>query len=261
VALHERLKCPPDERSGLKKGIREKGMREKGMRELFLAEDRILKRNQGFSLIEMLTVLAIGAVLISLIFPAISTIKGKANNARCLSNLKSIGSGVASYLADNGFYPMDQGPLDSDPNVPFQQVISPYVVSDYRTQKLNDSLQRGVFGCPEEKDISDPYYTYGLNIDFNYRIQGPSAQRRIGTLAYPASYVLISDSFHKSTISPSTAANLKSYGVDRRHNGHPNFLYADGHASSFTGKLAGYADGSPRETYLKMWVWNAQSPN
>lgn len=217
-------------------------------------------RRWGFSLMEMLTVVAIGTVLLLLLLPAISSVKERANNTRCLSNLRSIGSGIGSYLAENGFYPMDQGPLGTDTNVPFHQVISPYVTSDYRTQKISGTLQRGVFGCPSEKDLTPPYYTYGLNMDLNFRIKGAVAQRRMGSLAYPASYVMVTDSFQKSTISTSTTSNLtNSCGLTRRHHGHPNFLYADGHASSFAGEIAGYGDGEPREVYRKMWLWNGQS--
>ena len=45
-----------------------------------------LKAGNGFSLIELLVVMAVIAVLAALLFPAISRAKGKAQRATCVSN-------------------------------------------------------------------------------------------------------------------------------------------------------------------------------
>ena len=63
-----------------------------------------LKRS-GFTLIELLVVLAIVGLLASLLLPAISRAKAKAQSAACQHNLRHIGLGLRLYVDDYQAYP------------------------------------------------------------------------------------------------------------------------------------------------------------
>lgn len=58
-------------------------------------------RRRGFTLVELLTVIAIITVLISLLLPVLSRARQAATQVRCLSNLRQVGLALRSYAAAN----------------------------------------------------------------------------------------------------------------------------------------------------------------
>ena len=66
----------------------------------------------GFTLVEILVVLAIIAVLATLLMPMAQRMSASATAAKCSSNLREIGRGYALFSADNNGsvpYTWDQG--------------------------------------------------------------------------------------------------------------------------------------------------------
>jgi len=55
---------------------------------------------RGFTLTEMLTVIAITAILMALLFPVFSTSREKARQNACLTNLKQVGTALTAYAQD-----------------------------------------------------------------------------------------------------------------------------------------------------------------
>ncbi len=74
----------------------------------------IERSKSGFSLIELLTVIAIIAILAAVIFPVMNSVKNNAKKTQCISNLHSIQSAIKMYKLDNRKYPPHLGPVKYD---------------------------------------------------------------------------------------------------------------------------------------------------
>ncbi len=131
--------------------------------------------NQGFSIVELLTVIAIIAVLAAILFPVASTAKEKARQATCMANLNQIQQAIKMYKLDERVYPeMLVGPVFTNTNgsvMDLSQIRYGYVVQGY----MKDYH---VLHCPNGRTKNPADLTPDINImrpdpnDDNYRIYG-----------------------------------------------------------------------------------------
>ncbi len=119
-----------------------------------------MNTRRGFTLLEMLVVIAIIALVVALLTPAIRGMQEKANRMACASNLRQIGQAVKMYTGDHGgrFPPVTQSQWGSLGFGYIAQYYLPYVSYTY-----------GVFRCPSQKvnlgKVSDigPRFTFPTN--------------------------------------------------------------------------------------------------
>ncbi|MDO8684044.1 MAG: prepilin-type N-terminal cleavage/methylation domain-containing protein [Armatimonadota bacterium] len=82
-----------------------------------------INSSSGFSLMELLTVIAIIAILAAVMFPVFRAVKDNAKKTSCMANLQSIGVALQEYKEDNKRYPTslfdEYNP--ADPNKPMDE--------------------------------------------------------------------------------------------------------------------------------------------
>jgi prepilin-type N-terminal cleavage/methylation domain-containing protein/prepilin-type processing-associated H-X9-DG protein len=107
-------------------------------------------RRSAFTLIELLTVIAIIGILAAIIIPTVGRVRQSAKSAQCLSNLRQMGMGFTLFAADNkGRLP--RVGLNPRPNKPevvdalWYSAISPYI------QKSQIVSNHPVYRCPSEE--------------------------------------------------------------------------------------------------------------
>jgi len=73
-----------------------------------------MRRIHAFTLIELLTVIAIIALLAAIIFPVFATARGKARATACQSNLRQLGTATQMYMQDyDGIIPFGKDASDT----------------------------------------------------------------------------------------------------------------------------------------------------
>src|SRR5687768_17700252 len=101
---------------------------------------RSIPGSRGFTLIELLVVIAIIALLASMLLPALSKAKGKAQQIFCINNLKQLVLAEHLYSADN-----------NDGLNPIQEAIKG-IETSYRYYLFKYVGENpSVFDCPTEK--------------------------------------------------------------------------------------------------------------
>ena len=94
-------------------------------------------KKHGFTLIEILVVLAVLAILTAILLPVFASARHRARMAACASNLHQISLALHQYAADNdGSYPLDDPLLAHNPHLVWA-LLTPYT---HNTE---------VFHCPD----------------------------------------------------------------------------------------------------------------
>ncbi|WFB36099.1 prepilin-type N-terminal cleavage/methylation domain-containing protein [Kiritimatiellota bacterium B12222] len=188
-------------------------------------------RKKGFTLIEMLVVIAILALLSSIIVPAVSGALRRARAMACLSNLRSLGTATYSYAVDNQgeipfvYTPGGEGLGFAEP--PWFKLLAPYVAAEVRT---NISLEEGTdktFRCPEQEgDFAISYGPSSGAFMDGYRLN-------ISDISAPAQKVWLLDVPPGKVYFFNPALPSVSW-TDPRHRNKSHALFFDGHVSALT---------------------------
>lgn len=213
------------------------------------------KYSPGFTLIEMLVVIAIIALLAALIVPAVTNALASAKRTSCKSNLKQIGIATMAYAADHDTFlpPVRDGGWSSGQE--WMETLSPYLgneVEDVRDGRIASISH----ACPEwinERNETKP--GYGMNpfpAAFSKRFPSGSGQAnfskrtlQITDIDNPSYAILIGDSvdWHLSLMNGNwwTAENKWGYmsGHPNRHGKKgANYLMADGSVATLPMEVA-----------------------
>lgn len=225
------------------------------------------RKNSAFTLIELLTVIAIIGILAAILIPVVGQVRESARNSQCISNLRQIGIGMVAALGDNGgrFVDLPRNPESGDGSWPWNPIVALMVTLDQymeegvREGELLDAHHAvGVWRCPtvdsSGRVVQWPYYPSGWlwsGQDSQHLGLGRSAD----TLPVPTTrFPMIADRGVTEDPIPSTGGDWGRWGLgatgangfDPRRGWHSgdrlNVAFSDGSVRGYT-----YVRGEPGE--------------
>jgi prepilin-type N-terminal cleavage/methylation domain-containing protein len=193
---------------------------------------KIDKRNTtGFTLVELLVVIAVLALLAGLALPALLKTSEASNQTKCLSNMRQLSAAYLLMVADK------DGVLV--PNSDSTTKLTWYnAVDDYMPTKLETSGDWRSLCCPSalaglakvgvnSSTTSSSRATYGLNSE----IDSAGDLKRMANLTKPSATILLGDTDISNTKEWTTTGIKKSNAKAwHRNNTKYSICYFDGHS-------------------------------
>jgi general secretion pathway protein G len=206
----------------------------------------------GFTLIEMLVVIAIIALLAAILVPTVNGALEKAKRAQCASSLRQVGIAIMTYTTEHDTYIPTVRSGGWGAGIHWIEQISPYLGEEVADIKTGESVAAITRACPVWKaDLGPTKPGYGMNpypgaysARFptgmgwdNFGKHDPSGRNRvyqIDEFKNPSTTILVGDSVDWHLLIQNNdwwlADNAWGYysGHPDRHKGSANYLMADG---------------------------------
>jgi prepilin-type N-terminal cleavage/methylation domain-containing protein/prepilin-type processing-associated H-X9-DG protein len=193
-----------------------------------------------FTMIELLIVIAIIAILASLLLPALKKTRETSQSTVCSNNIKQLGQLTVMYSNDNdGWMPLAYSgsgaywiiALGDQLNNPGSWV--PWAADSTGTGWVGTpEFIRNLFQCPSSgTDYSGNKCKYGVSIGYNRRIGDLTVSGNYGPrkIEKQTSKLVV---FHDLNSSVAWRTFVDNAHTDYRHTGKMNTFFCDGHISS-----------------------------
>jgi prepilin-type N-terminal cleavage/methylation domain-containing protein/prepilin-type processing-associated H-X9-DG protein len=191
----------------------------------------------AFTLIELLVVIAIIGILASLLLPALSSVRSRAQAAECANNLRQIHVATMIYADDEADHLPYAWYDDPDPKInSFYSLLMPVI---YKTGFDGyEDFELKIFSCPLRMKeplvgINPVRISFGMNAYNSTSYPSPETRRLTqAQQVHPALRILLADV--NFTWNHPPLRSLEPNQMGYKHRRRANLLFFDGHLAPHT---------------------------
>lgn len=129
------------------------------------------QRRAGFTMIELLVVLAVIALLCALLLPAVQVARESARRTQCQSNLKQLGLALHNFEAAKGHFPSLAFVAELLPFLD-QKAVADLLLIAGNTDTRVYAIQIPTYGCPSDPAPANGVMSYSGNYTTGYQVYG-----------------------------------------------------------------------------------------
>nr|WP_081722065.1 prepilin-type N-terminal cleavage/methylation domain-containing protein [Geminisphaera colitermitum] len=183
----------------------------------------------AFTLIELLTVIAIIGILAGIMIPTVSKVRKTAARSTCASNLRQLGMGLALYAEEN------RGALPRAKEPDTNGLAWPTLIGNIIKVDSTKANQNNVFICSAAKSTypNPPIRTYGINLTGDKNL-APAPAIKLASLTAPSQTAMLVEVKYDSgnglgynSLAESINGQYTKPRLEARHEGKANMLMAD----------------------------------
>jgi prepilin-type N-terminal cleavage/methylation domain-containing protein len=194
---------------------------------------------RGFTLVELLVVIAVIGILAALLLPVLSSAKQRAWTVQCTANLRQIGLGMRMYSDDsNDLFPESGGVI------PWNQTDPATGQYSWMQQIFSYVNNQAAYHCPADKRSPFSYFN---GVRAAYAVTNAFGSVSGKRIQFPAAFVLGGDTV--GLLFETNDADKDDYTQNcvggptngtpamewQTHSGGQNILFEDGHAKWYKG--------------------------
>jgi prepilin-type N-terminal cleavage/methylation domain-containing protein/prepilin-type processing-associated H-X9-DG protein len=223
-------------------------------------------RERAFTLIELLVTIGLIALLLTMLFPSLSTARKQAHSVICTSNLSQWGIALQCYLAENNaFIPRRGQGIQPTTDLIRRQdwfnCLPPYVGQPSYREMINNGIKpmppgKSLFICPSSKYVDAVcFLPYAMNMYLSS--WNRPASHNLRDIRRPSITVFMADAPGPWS---STIPASKPYSVLSRHRNRAGLVFLDGHVEMRDGDYLGCGRGLPSPEHPDV-RWKTGTPS